>query len=178
MNIDFEQLKGLLEIVSQNDISELTVEAGEERITVKKPSPEFQLAPHMMTHVPHGAHPEPAHFPPVEPAHHDNGHVDERSSADASSPSAAAVESESKNNYVQITSPMVGTFYRSSSPTKPVFVEVGDNIESGQTICIIEAMKLMNDLPSEVSGRVIEILASNGATVEYGQPLFLIDPAA
>jgi acetyl-CoA carboxylase biotin carboxyl carrier protein len=178
MNIDFEQLKELLEIFSQNDISELTVESGEERITVKKPGhhldPEF--APHMVApmpapHIEHAALPHITHAlghpgpePGVQP--HEHPHP----------PTPTPPEPPAKDNFLKVTSPMVGTFYRSASPTKPPFVEEGDIVTVGQTICIIEAMKLMNDLPSEVAGRIVEILASNGATVEYGQPLFLIDP--
>jgi acetyl-CoA carboxylase biotin carboxyl carrier protein len=70
---------------------------------------------------------------------------------------------------------MVGTFYQASSPSAPPFVEVGDKVSIGQTVCIIEAMKLMNDLPSEIAGRVVKICAVNGSTVEYGQQLFLVD---
>jgi acetyl-CoA carboxylase biotin carboxyl carrier protein len=73
---------------------------------------------------------------------------------------------------------MVGTFYRSPSPSAPPFLDVGDKVTVGQTVCIIEAMKLMNDLPSEVSGKVVRICVENGTTVEYGQPLFMVDPKA
>lgn len=184
MDIDFEQLKELLEIVSQNDIAELTVESGEECITVKKHG-----APHMVALAPDSAHISPGHAPgapphlehpsgahlPPEPGLHGQHGAHQPGAAPPPPPHELP---EPKNNFVQITSPMVGTFYRSASPSKPPFVEVGDTVTVGQTVCIIEAMKLMNDLPSEVSGRVVEILASSGATVEYGQPLFLIDPAA
>jgi acetyl-CoA carboxylase biotin carboxyl carrier protein len=77
---------------------------------------------------------------------------------------------------VPVTSPMVGTFYRSSSPTSKPFVDIGDKISVGQTVCIIEAMKLMNDMPSEVSGKIVKVCVDNGSTVEYGQQLFLVDP--
>jgi acetyl-CoA carboxylase biotin carboxyl carrier protein len=169
MQIDFDQLKGLLEIVSQNDISELTVESGEERITVKKTpghhAPEFSPAPPVMAQgsiPPHMLSPDALSVPPSEPV--------------STSSAALLPEPPEVHDGIKITSPMVGTFYRSPSPDKPPFVEVGDTIATGQTICIIEAMKLMNDLPSEVSGRIVEILAASGATVEYGQPLFLVDP--
>jgi acetyl-CoA carboxylase biotin carboxyl carrier protein len=84
----------------------------------------------------------------------------------------------SQEHLVAITAPMVGTFYRASSPTTPPYVEVGDQISVGQTVCIIEAMKLMNDLPSEVAGKVVKLCAENGSTVEFGQQLFLVDPRA
>lgn len=71
---------------------------------------------------------------------------------------------------------MVGTFYRAPSPDSPPYINIGDHVREGQTVCIIEAMKLMNDMPSEVSGKVVKILVDNGTTVEYGQALFLVDP--
>jgi acetyl-CoA carboxylase biotin carboxyl carrier protein len=82
----------------------------------------------------------------------------------------------STNGLVPVTSPMVGTFYRAASPTATPFVNVGDHINVGQTVCIIEAMKLMNDMPSEVSGKIVKVCVDNGTTVEYGQQLFLVDP--
>jgi biotin carboxyl carrier protein len=78
---------------------------------------------------------------------------------------------------VPIAAPMVGTFYRSSKPDAPAFVSEGDEIHVGQTVCILEAMKLFNEIPSDVDGRIVRILVENGAPVEYGQPLFLVDPA-
>ncbi|MCW5822844.1 MAG: acetyl-CoA carboxylase biotin carboxyl carrier protein [Cyanobacteria bacterium TGS_CYA1] len=95
--------------------------------------------------------------------------------APAPAPAPAKVE-EAAANYLQITSPMVGTFYRAPSPGAANYVEIGDRVSVGQTVCIIEAMKLMNDMPTEVAGRVVKILVENGTTVEYGQPLFLVDP--
>lgn len=80
-------------------------------------------------------------------------------------------------NLIEIKSPMVGTFYRSPSPDSPPFIEVGQNLDLGQVVCIIEAMKLMNEIKSEIRGRVIEVLVENGHPVEFGQPLFLIEPA-
>ena len=93
-------------------------------------------------------------------------------------PQAPRTEQEApeNNGLVPVASPMVGTFYRSSSPSAPPFVEVGDTIAVGQTVCIIEAMKLMNDLPAEVAGRIVKVCVENGTTVEYGQPLFMVNP--
>jgi len=81
------------------------------------------------------------------------------------------------SGYVPIVAPMVGTFFRSAKPDVPPFVAEGDAVQVGQTVCILEAMKLFNEIPSEVAGRIVQILADNGAPVEYGQPLFLVDPA-
>jgi acetyl-CoA carboxylase biotin carboxyl carrier protein len=77
-----------------------------------------------------------------------------------------------------VTSPIVGTFYRSSSPDKPAYVEIGDVVKKGQVLCIIEAMKLMNEIESESSGKIVQILVENGQPVEYGQALFVIEPAS
>jgi acetyl-CoA carboxylase biotin carboxyl carrier protein len=93
-----------------------------------------------------------------------------------SAPSSAAAP-EDENKLVTIKSPMIGTFYRSSAPDKPLFVNVGDEIQKGQVICIIEAMKLFNEIESEVSGKIVKVLVDNASPVEYDQPLFLVEPA-
>ena len=90
---------------------------------------------------------------------------------------AAAAPAEDTSKYVTVTAPMIGTFYRKPSPDKPVFVNVGDTVKAGQTVCIIEAMKLFNEIECEVSGTVVKVLADDMKPVEYGQPLFLVDPA-
>lgn len=161
MKIDLEQIKNLLDIVGHTDITELTIEAGEEKVTIKKSAP--QLAIEVPHYAPAAAAPAPVAAKPAAAA-------------------AAAPVAENKNDagetngLVPIASPMVGTFYRAASPTAQPFVDVGDVIRPGQTVCIIEAMKLMNDLPAEVTGRVVRICVENGTTVEYGQPLFMVNP--
>ncbi|MFZ7105209.1 MAG: acetyl-CoA carboxylase biotin carboxyl carrier protein, partial [Bacteroidota bacterium] len=88
-----------------------------------------------------------------------------------------APKASDESNYVTIKSPMIGTFYRSSSPDKPAFVNVGDEVKAGKVICIIEAMKLFNEIEAEVSGRIVKVLVDNASPVEYDQPLFLVEPA-
>jgi acetyl-CoA carboxylase biotin carboxyl carrier protein len=95
--------------------------------------------------------------------------------AAAPAPVAAAPSGESK--YITIKSPMIGTFYRSAGPGKPVFVNVGDEITPGKTTCIIEAMKLFNEIESEISGKIVKVLVEDSSPVEYDQPLFLVDPS-
>ncbi|MFN7610897.1 MAG: acetyl-CoA carboxylase biotin carboxyl carrier protein, partial [bacterium] len=90
---------------------------------------------------------------------------------------APAPAAESKGNTIEIKSPMIGTFYRSSSPDKPPFVEVGQSIKKGDTVCIIEAMKLFNEIESEVSGTIVKVLVNDFSPIEYDQPLFLVEPA-
>lgn len=90
---------------------------------------------------------------------------------------APEVKSESSANLITVKSPMIGTFYRSSAPDKPSFVNVGDEIKAGKVLCIIEAMKLFNEIESEVSGRIVKVLVDDATPVEYDQPLFLVEPA-
>jgi acetyl-CoA carboxylase biotin carboxyl carrier protein len=168
VKIDLEQIRSLLDVVGSTDITELTIESGEEKITIRKqqtgsastielPLMQHQQAPAMKTQA------------LKAPALKTQGSADK----DASLP----IEEESNSEgLIPITSPMVGTFYRSRSPAAPPVTDIGDVIAPGQIICIIEAMKLMNDMPSEVSGRIVKICVENGTTVEYGQPLFMVNP--
>lgn len=160
MKIDLEQVRSLLDIVSRTDVTELTIEVGDEKITIKKPGPtaiqttlDLPLATaQTMSMAPH----------PVQ------AHIQ------AAPPPVMVEEETNGTDVIPITSPMVGTFYRASSPSGAPFVNVGDVIKAGQTVCIIEAMKLMNDLPTEIAGRVVKVCVENGTTVEYGQPLFMV----
>lgn len=157
MKIDLEQIKSLLNVVGQTDITELSIESGEEKITIKKGHagiPVMMEAPAMTRQISAPAAVQATSAP--EPAVHE--------------------EENNGKALIPITSPMVGTFYRAPSPTAQPFVAVGDVIAPGQTVCIIEAMKLMNDLPAEVAGRVVKICVEDGTTVEYGQPLFMVNP--
>ncbi len=152
--MDLRKLKTLIDLVAESDIAELEVTEGESKVRIVKSSaiPQGQ----MMMMQPQGMqqYAAPSHAP-----------------APAAAP-AAAVAAEPTGHIVK--SPMVGTFYRSSAPGSPAFVEVGSNIKEGDTLCIIEAMKLLNEIDSEVSGVVTKILVENGQPVEFGQPLFVI----
>jgi acetyl-CoA carboxylase biotin carboxyl carrier protein len=170
LDIDLNTIRELLAVVSNTDITELTIESGDQRITVKKSSlGGTSMQATLFESGPHAADPPP------------------RASASATQAAAVKVEPATQkkvdpqdngasNGYVQITSPMVGTFYRAPSPSAPPFVSVGDRVTVGQTVCIIEAMKLMNDMPSEVAGKIVKVLVDSGTTVEYGQALFMVDP--
>ena len=163
MKIDLDQIRDLLSVFSQTDITELTIESGEEKITLKKGGAPVMHLPTTIE-VP-GNHQQPAQK------------VQTAAPEPVKAAEAKAEDKGSTNGYVAITSPMVGTFYSASSPTSPPFLSVGDRVSVGQTVCIIEAMKLMNDLPAEISGKVVKVLVDNGTTVEFGQQLFLVDPA-
>lgn len=174
MKIDLDQIRELLAVVSSTDVTELTIEFGDQRITVKKSPAKTEI---IQTQVPK----------PIAIKSEDPVGATQSFEVPATPPPAQQLVKEapkaeqvsddtSANGYIEITSPMVGTFYRASSPEAQPFVNVGDHVKEGQTVCIIEAMKLMNDMPSEVSGKIVKIIAENGSTVEYGQALFLVDP--
>jgi acetyl-CoA carboxylase biotin carboxyl carrier protein len=161
MQLDHDQLQKLLALLENSDIQELKLEGDDFRLEVRRNLP--GVAP--LAQVPSPAAvqlpPPPAAAAPVPAA-----------SASAPPPAAAAARSD----LLAITAPMVGTFYRSPGPGDPPFVEVGSRIALGQTVCILEAMKLMNELEAEVSGEVVEILLENGTPVEFGQVLMRVKP--
>lgn len=95
----------------------------------------------------------------------------------AAAPAAAAPAADDTSAYVEVKSPMIGTFYRSSSPDKDAYVKVGDSISKGDTVCIVEAMKLFNEIETEVSGKIVKVLVEDAQPIEYDQPLFLVDPS-
>ena len=153
--MDLRKLKTLIDLVAESDIAELEVTEGESKVRIVKSSaiPQNQMV--MMQPQGMQQHYAPAHGAP----------------APAAAP-VAAVVAEPTGHIVK--SPMVGTFSRSSAPGSPAFVEVGSTIKEGETLCIIEAMKLLNEIDSDISGVVTKILVENGQPVEFGQPLFVI----
>jgi acetyl-CoA carboxylase biotin carboxyl carrier protein len=164
MAMDFKQIQELIRMVNKSNIGELTIEEKGFHITIKQKTEAAQqyFAAPQMQHQPAPAASQPASQPPAQ----SSGPVTEK-------PKAA----ESTDNYITIKSPMIGTFYRSSSPGKPSFVEVGTEVSPGKVVCIIEAMKLFNEIESEVKGKIVKVLAEDASPVEYDQPLFLVDPA-
>lgn len=165
MSLDFNQLRELLTAIAQTDIAELTLKSADFELTVRKgipappaPATGFAVAPTEATLIP------PAPSPPSPTI---------RDTPPAPPPAATPA---GERGWVEVKSPMVGTFYRSPAPDEPPYVDVGDRIRVGQTVCIIEAMKLMNEIEAEVSGQVMEISVQNGESVEFGQPLMWINP--
>ena len=160
--MDIKQVQELIRFVSKSGVNEVSIEEKDFKITIKtNQPPTFSTAPVAVT-APVAA-PQPVAAPVSAPA------------AVAAPVSAPAADDTSK--YITVKSPMIGTFYRSASPDKPFFANVGDEIKVGQLICIIEAMKLFNEIESEVSGRIVKVLVENSSPVEYDQPLFLLEPA-
>ncbi|MGB3510515.1 MAG: acetyl-CoA carboxylase biotin carboxyl carrier protein [Microcoleaceae cyanobacterium] len=169
MQLDLHQLRELLTAIDQTNISELTLKSGDLELTVRKGSTvnsPLSLSPDRSDAVAELASPS------VSPGAGDSGRVG-TSQTSATSPGTLPLAA---SKFIDIKSPVVGTFYRASAPDEPSFVEVGDQITSGQTVCIIEAMKVMNEIEAEVSGQVMEILIQNGEPVEYNQPLMRVNP--
>ncbi|MBD2653794.1 acetyl-CoA carboxylase biotin carboxyl carrier protein [Synechocystis sp. FACHB-383] len=154
MAINFTELRELLGVISQSNITEFSLKSGDFEVSVRKDTVAggVSIAPQAIT-------------PPSSPV----------VSAPAPSPEVAA-PSPADQKWTAIVSPMVGTFYRAPAPDEPPFVEVGDAVSKGQGVCIIEAMKLMNEIEAEVAGQVMEIVVENGEPVEYGQTLMWIKP--
>lgn len=164
MQLDHDQLRQLLELLGESDIQELKLEGDDFRLEVRRNLPVTPAA----------APPQaPAQSLPVPAVAAVPVAANPAATAPSSPPPAAAA---ARSDLQVITAPMVGTFYRSSAPGEPVFVEVGSRIKAGQTVCILEAMKLMNELETELGGEVIEILVENGTPVEFGQVLMRIKP--
>jgi acetyl-CoA carboxylase biotin carboxyl carrier protein len=156
--MDIKQIQDLIRFVSKSGVNEVSIEQKDFKITIKT-----NQAPTFVT----------ANVPASQPAQEQAPAAISAPAAEAA-PAAAPVADTS--HYITIKSPMIGTFYRSSTPEKPMFVNVGDEIKPGSVLCIIEAMKLFNEIESEVSGRIVKILVDNASPVEYDQPLFLVEP--
>lgn len=154
------EIQELIKFVVKSGASEITYEIKGLKLTVKTHGRSGAEQQQIIMHAPMQVAAAPAAAAP-------------KASAPAAKPAAPAAD-ESK--YITIKSPMIGTFYRSSSPDKPPFVNVGDDIKKGQTICIIEAMKLFNEIESEHAGKIVKVLVDDSTPVEYDQPLFLVEP--
>jgi acetyl-CoA carboxylase biotin carboxyl carrier protein len=165
-----KDIQELLDFIAKSGLNKVDIETEEFKISVQRDaSPKIKYISESA--------PAKQMAPPAAPAPAQAASVQAtEASAAAPTPTAPAASSvESK--LITIKSPMIGTFYRSAGPDKPLFVNVGDELKQGQVICIIEAMKLFNEIESEVSGKVVKILVDNASPVEYDQPLFLVQPA-
>lgn len=163
--MEYKQIQELIKTINKSSISELSIEEGDFKIVIKQ---EITLqAPYAMAPAPQvqvAMAPQPIASQPVAAA---------PAAPQAAAPAAPAA---SAANQVTIKSPMIGTFYRSAGPGKPTFVNVGDEIKPGQVLCIIEAMKLFNEIESEISGRIVKVIPDDSSPVEYDQPLFIVEP--
>jgi len=159
--MDIKQIQELIKFVSRSGVNEVSIEQKEFKITIKT-----NQAPTYVT----------ASLPPAQAQVHMQAPQPPAAAPVATAETKSTAAAEDLSRYITIKSPMIGTFYRSSSPDKPSFANVGDEVKTGQVVCIIEAMKLFNEIESEVSGKIVKILVDNASPVEYDQPLFLVDP--
>lgn len=157
--MDIKQIQELVKLINKSNIGELSIEQKDFKITIKQKKEAVQqiVAPMQQQLLPQQ---QVAPQTPPPPA----------STKPTPEPAAKS------ENFLTIKSPMIGTFYRSPSPDKPSFVNVGDMVEAGQPVCIIEAMKLFNEIESEVSGKIVKVLVEDASPVEFDQPLFLVEP--
>lgn len=163
-----KEIQELIDFISKSGLNKVNIETEEFKISVKRdPDQKVKYIRDSGSAAPQAAAPAPAAPQAPAPA----------PAAAPAAPSAPATGSSDESKYVAIKAPMIGTFYRSSSPDKPVFVNVGDEVKQGQVICIIEAMKLFNEIESEVSGKIVKVMVDNASPVEYDQVLFLVDPS-
>ena len=160
-DMNLSQIQELIKFVSKSGVSEVAIEQKDFKITIKATEAKGKVQEVIQVAMPAAA---PVVMPAATPAV-------------AAVPSPAAPAAEAKGNLIEVRSPMIGTFYRSPSPDKPAFVEVGQTIKTGDTVCVIEAMKLFNEIEAEVSGTIVKVLVNDSTPVEYDQPLFLVEPA-
>lgn len=159
--MEYKQIQELIKTINKSNIGELTIEEKDFKITIKQKKDNVQFVTGQPVT-------QPQFIPQAAP----------QSLPQATQQSAPAKEAApaASDNLVTVKSPMIGTFYRRSSPDKPLLAEVGQEVKAGQTVCIIEAMKLFNEIESEVNGTIVKVLVDDASPVEYDQPLFLVEP--
>lgn len=155
--MDIKQIQELVKLINKSNIGELTIEEGETKITIKQKKEPSQT---IVSSMPLSS------AAPVQ---------QQAAIATPTTPTAPTLPKE--DNLIAVRSPMIGTFYRQAGPGKPIFANVGDEIEVGKVVCIIEAMKLFNEIESEVRGKIVKVLVDDASPVEFDQPLFLVDPS-
>jgi acetyl-CoA carboxylase biotin carboxyl carrier protein len=161
--MDLKEIQNLIKFVAKSGASEVKLETDEIKITIRTGPLGREADAAYMHQIPMAAPLMPAAAPVIP-------------TQDTAAPTAGSSEGE-ESKYITIKSPIIGTFYRKPSPDKPPFAEVGQNIVKGDVLCVIEAMKLFNDIESEVAGKIVKVLVEDSSPVEFDQPLFLIDPS-
>jgi len=159
--MDIKEIQNLIKFVAKSGASEVKLEMEDVKITIRTGSAKTETT--IVQAAPMASMPQVAQAPAAQPV------------AESSAPAKPAETDDS--NLITVKSPIIGTFYRKPSPDKPNFVEVGSSINSGDTVCVIEAMKLFNEIESEVSGKIVKVLVDDSSPVEFDQPLFLVDPS-
>lgn len=167
--MDIKEIQSLIKFVAKSGASEVKLETDDIKITIRTGSlSNGNSEPTYVHTMPMAQQPAMAAAPAIQT---------EQQKAESDGIAEAAKKKSEDDKYITIKSPIIGTFYRKPSPDKPVFVEVGDTIGTGDVLCVIEAMKLFNDIESEVSGTIVKILVDDSSPVEFDQPLFLVDPS-
>ena len=161
--MDLKEIQNLIRFVAKSGASEVKLETGDVKITIRTGSGKAETT--IIQQPQQVAVPAPAPVETPAPA------------APAKEAPAEKEKADDASKYIEIKSPIIGTLYRKPSPDKPAFVKVGDTISAGDTVCIIEAMKLFNEVESEVSGKIVKVLVEDSSPVEFDQPLFLVDPS-
>ncbi len=163
--MDLKEIQNLIRFVAKSGASEVKLEMDDVKITIKTGSEDDKAGTTILQQMPampmQAAPAAPAASTPAVPA----------------TPAAPAASEDDDSKYITIKSPIIGTFYRKPAPDKPTFVEVGKQISEGDVLCVIEAMKLFNEIESEISGTIVKILVDDSSPVEFDQPLFLVDPS-
>lgn len=163
--MDLKEIQNLIKFVSNSGVAEVKLETGDVKITIRTTlegnSPEI-------TYVQQAPMQQAIQAAPVAPA---------AIAPAATTPVESAPAADDNSKYITIKSPMIGTLYRKPAPDKPMFVEVGSTINKGDVVCVVEAMKLFNEIESEISGKIVKVLVDDSSPVEFDQPLFLVDPS-
>lgn len=167
--MDLKEIQNLIKFVAKSGASEVKLEMDDVKITIKTGSDESKETT-IVQQVPMGGmhHQMPSGQP--------SGMQQQAEPAPAS-PADSAAPAQEDSKYITVKSPIIGTFYRKPSPDKPPFIEIGDAVKEGDVLCVIEAMKLFNEIESEVSGKIVKVLVDDSSPVEFDQPLFLVDPS-
>ena len=160
--MDLKEIQNLIKFVSNTGVAEVKLETGDVKITIRTT---LEGNAPDITYVQQA--PVAQAIPAPQPV----------AAAPAAAQPAAPAAADENANYITVKSPMIGTFYRSAGPDKPAFVNVGDEVNPGKAVCIIEAMKLFNEIESDIKGKIVKVLVNDATPVEYDQPLFLVDPS-
>ena len=164
--MDIREIQNLIKFVAKSGATEVKLEMDDIKITIKTTE---AGAAETTTYV--------QHMPMGQPMQQQQSFAPQASAAAPQAPAANVPAADDNSKYITIKSPIIGTLYRKPSPDKPVFVEVGSTISKGDVVCVIEAMKLFNEIESEVSGKIVKVLIDDASPVEFDQPLFLVDPS-
>ncbi len=172
--MEFKEIQDILKLVNRTNLTEVEIEKEDFKIKIKRKAPESNVIYAQQPSVGSSSQVQVPQAMVIPPNQEEKKEENKAPAGKTPAPEPQAAS----DNLVEFKSPMIGTFYRSQNPETPPFVKVGDTVEKGQVLCIIEAMKLFNEIESEIAGKIVKILIEDAQPVEYDQPLFLIEPGA